>query len=58
MNRRRNKKSSNIIKISNRKVTRCSKLSLPVFENGICDEFKTELGKEVERNCKNCMYSF
>jgi len=58
MNRRRNKKSYDTIKISNRKVTRCRKTSLPVFENDRCDEFKTELGKETERNCKNCMHSF
>ena len=55
MKRQRGRRNPNE---SSKKVIRCSKLLKPVFEQDKCDEFKSNISKETERICKNCIYSF
>jgi len=58
MSRRRRNRSNDTIKKSKKNVIRCKKLLQPVFEDDKCDDFKSGLNKETEKNCKNCVYSF
>ena len=57
MNRRSNKKF-NQKQTPQKKVIRCTNLSRPVFDTDTCAEFKTSVGKESEKICKNCTHSF
>jgi hypothetical protein len=57
MNRRSNKRF-NQNQQKEKKVIRCDNLSRPVFDSDTCSEFKTSVGKESEKICKNCTYSF
>ncbi len=57
MNRRSNKRF-NQKQTPQKKVIRCDNLSRPVFDTDTCVEFKTSVGKESEKICKNCTHSF
>jgi hypothetical protein len=57
MNRRSNKRY-NQKQTPQKKVIRCDNLSRPVFDTDSCGEFKTSVGKESEKICKNCTHSF
>ena len=58
MNRRSNKRRNNQNQQPKQKVIRCNNRSRPVFENDTCPDFKTSVGKESEKICKNCTHSF
>ena len=54
MSRRRNNRQEK----KSKKVIRCKKKSIPVFESDKCEKYEGGLNKGNEKNCKTCKHSF